>query len=394
MSSAGRHGTSDTGRANLPGDQGNPTGAGRPLMPGEYAPEDQIEVVEIIEVEDDTDGIGQGGFRWWYVPAIGLPIGVGAGAAIWYLTRGEEPYLNAWELVTRPARNLMGPSTTKKAARKARAKSNTLRDRVAGSLGGFDTAELAEKAGDLWDDARDSMVDLWDKITDRGAMNQARNTAEDARAAARRQIGRMVGSIAAAGTALAIQKKAGDLADAARMRAQAARDSAQSTTQRVPGRMATRTGKAALGAGLKGGSRLAKNRAQAKASDLSDRARRRAELIQRRGRFWMARNRAQPAVAMKAAKVRSARAAKTTRKRVTAPFRRMGVFALAALVTAMVIYVRSWYSRRGGTASGFDTGDMRETAGGRMEPDTWPRFAGRRANAAAPTATSSPTELS
>lgn len=159
------------------------------------------------------------------------------------------------------------------------------------------------------------------------------------------------------------------------MQAQAARDSAQGTALRVTG---------------KSGAWLAKNRAQAKTSDLSDRAR----ALQRRGRFWMARNRAQPAAAMKAAKARSARAAKQTRPRVTSPFRRMGVFALAALVTAMVIYVRSWYSRRGGTAGEFDTGDMRETASGRMEPDTWPRFEDRASDAAAPTATRSPTEPS
>ncbi|HLJ79933.1 MAG TPA: hypothetical protein VKT52_00520, partial [Ktedonobacterales bacterium] len=139
----------------------------------------------------------------------------------------------------------------------------------------------------------------------------------------------------------------------------------------------------------KSGAWLAKNRVQAKTSDLSDKAR----ALQRRGRFWMARNRAQPAAA-KAAKARSTRAAKQTRQRVTSPVRRVGVFALAALVTAMVIYVRSWYSRRGGTAGEPASGDMRETASGRMEPDTWPRFEDRASDAAAPTATRSPTEPS
>ncbi|MGH2516154.1 MAG: hypothetical protein ACRDHP_10915 [Ktedonobacterales bacterium] len=424
MSSTGRSGSSDTERTNLAGEQGILAGASDPFMLEDTAPGDVIDVVEIVTVEegaDDTFDTGPTGFRWWYAPAIGLPVAVGAGAAIWYLTKGEEPYLNAWELVTRPVRTLTGQpkltATTKKAVRRAGAANDTLRDKVSDALAGFDAAELAEKAGDLWDDARDSMTGLWDQITDRGTLDQARGTTEDARDAARRQIGKMIGNIAAAATALAIQQKTSDLADAAREKAKAARASAQGTARRVSGRNAVTPGKAALGLGL--GNWLAQNRTQAKANDLKVAMTR----LQRRGQWWQRRQQAQAQMnnladtagnlkdrarkqlakqttsaatktAVKAAQVKTGRAARKARKRVLSPFRRVRAFAFAALVTAMVIYVRSWYSRRGSTAAGLDTGDMRETASGRMEPDTWPRFADLAPDAAAPTPMNAPTEPS
>lgn len=405
MSSAGRSGTSDTDRTNLQGEQGNLTGtptdmssapsASGPLMPGETAP-DQIEMVEIIAVDDDIDDtldMGSPGFRWWYVPALGLPVAVGTGAAIWYLTKGAEPYQNAWELVTRPTRGLTGQprlaATTRKAAKKASATSETLRDRVTDALSGFDAAELAEKASDLWDDARDSMVDLWDQLTDHDTLGQARDTAGNVRDATQRQIGKMAGNIAAAGTALALQKKASDLADTARAKAKAARDTAQGTARRVTNKNAVSSGTAtrSLGKiGMMGGAWLAKNRARAKVNDLSGTA----SDLKNRAKRQFAKQGASAAskATLKAVQVKGARAAKKTRKRVTSPFRRMGTFALAALTTALVIYVRSWYSRRSGA------GAMRETAGGRMEPDTWPRFAGRAPDTAATTAMNSPTEPS
>jgi len=401
MSSAGRSSMSDTQRSNLPGDQVNPPGTSGPLMPGEAAPEEQIEVVEFVAMDDSSDDIfdntAPGGFRWWYVPAIGVPVAVGTGAAIWYLAKGSKPYQNAWELATRSVRTLTGQprvaATTKKARRKSRATPDTLRDKVTSTLSGLDATELTRKAGDLWDDARDSMVDLWDQVTDRDTISQARGAASDASDAARRQIGAMVGSIAAAGTALAIQKKAGDLAGAARERANAARATTRDTARRMVKTNVTRPARRALlGAGMKGGAWLVKNRARSKASDLTDSARERAERIQRRGRFWMARNRAQSTAAVNAIRMRRANAAKQARTRISSSFRRTGTFALSALVTAMIIYVRSWYSRRGGPADSRDAGDVRETAGGRMVTGTWPRIRYRASDAAAPTTASSPVE--
>ena len=402
MSSAGRSGMSDTDHTNFPGGQGNPTGtppdmssapgASGPFMPGEMAPDDQIEMVEIVEVEDGTEGLGAGGFQWWYVPAIGMPAIVGAGAAIWYLTKGAEPYTNAWELVTRPVRTLTGQPTvtakTKRAARRTGKTSDTLRDRMAGALAGFDASDLAEKASDLWDDARDSMVDLWDQITDRDTLNQARDTAGNARDAAQRQLGKLVGAVAAAGTALAIQQRVNSLANATREKAQAARDTAQGTTRRMRGGNAPSPRRVALGLGLTGGTWLARNRARAKARALKANAR---QQHAKQGTSVAAK------ATTKAVKVKSQRAAKRARRNVTAPFRRMSTFAFAALVTAMVIYVRSWYMRRGSTdrlSDTADTGGVRETAGGRMEPDTWPQFSDRPADAAAPTAANAPTEPS
>jgi len=377
MSSAGRSGMSgmsDTERTNLQGERANPTGVDGPLMPGDDAPIDQVEMVEIVEVMDGTDdafAMGPTGFRWWYVPAIGLPLGIGTGAAIWYLAKGEEPYQNAWELVTRPVRNRTGHPTararTKKAMRRASATSDTLRDRMAGALSGFDPTDLAERAGDLWEDARESRVELWDQITDRDLVSHTRGTAADARDKAQRQLGKMAGNIAAAGAAVAVQKKVNDLFGAAQDRTKA------------------------TGASVRGRAWFARNSVQAKANDLAQSAKRQ---LAKQSAHTTAKSTA------KAVKVKSGRAVNQTRRRVTSPFRRMGTFALAALITAMIIYIRSWYSRRTstagmpGAAGGIGAEDMRQTAGGRMEPDTWPRFAGRAPDAAAPAATSSPTEPS
>jgi hypothetical protein len=383
MSSAGRSGMSDTDRINLAGGQGSMMGAprgmsstpgvGGPFMPGGgSAPEDQIEVVEIMTAADDADDtldMGASAFHWWYVPAIGLPVAVGAGAAIWYLAKGQEPYRNARELMRRSIRNLPGqPGLTiskKKTARKARATSDTLRDRVTGALGGLDAAELTGKAGDLWDDARDSMIDLWDQITDRAPLNQARDTAGDTREAARRQLGRMAGNIAAAGAALALQKKASDLADATREKAKAVR--AQYPASRGKDKRTAMPGRLALILGM---TWLAKNRARKQLGKPGPSA--------------------TIGATMKAAQVKRVRAAKRARMRVTSPFRRMRTFAFAALVTAMVIYVRSWYTRQSGTTGGASAEDVRETAGGRLVPDTWPRFADGASSAPTATATNPP----
>lgn len=257
-----------------------------------------------------------------------------------------------------------------RARARASATSATLRGRVADVFSGFDATDLTEKAGGIWEDARDSMVDLWDQVTDPDRLGQARETADDARMAAQRQLGKIVGNIAAAAAALAVRKKINDLFNAAQEKTKANRATTRDAAQRARGR-----------------AWFARNRTQGKVSGLTDSAKQQL---------------AKQTASAKAMKSRGARTAKKTSRRVTTPFRRVGTFALATLVTAMIIYVRSWYARRnrttgmsGGTMSvmsGIGTEDVRETASGRMEPDNWPRFADRMPDATAPRTTSSPTE--
>lgn len=305
------HSNISSEESNLAGtspDMASTAGAQGPLMA------EEMDVVEVVSVElEEGSATGNfSGFRWWYVPALGMPALIGTGAAAWYLTKGEEPFVNAWERVTRPARNVRKrPSLvdrTKKAAKSASAAGETLRARMSG----------------------------------------------------------MAGGLAAAGMALALQQKAGDIAEAIRERAAEARAAANSRARRSQRR---------------GPPWRVRNRAPLRANDMKSQAQ---DLMGRaRGQLLQQGASATAKVATKAAQVKGSRAAKKTTKTVKRGFKRVRAFAFAMLVTAMVIYVRSWYTRQRDM-------DTRATASERMEPDTQSRVAGHPSNAAATTATNIP----
>lgn len=354
MSSAGPSGMSDTERTNLPDEQTGPTGmppdmsfAGSvrgPLMPTEDALEDPIEVIEMVTLDEETfNEEGAGGFRWWYVPVIGVPIAVGAGAAAWYFTKGRGPFVNAWELVTRPTRMLTKRQSlaartrkaTKKAMKTASASTGTLRGRMTGVLGAISAVELAEKAGDLWDDTRDSVTDLWDQVADSDIVGQARDTVENVRKSASRQLSGRTSRLPFV-----------------------VRGRTRSRARRTMRRLTVNPRELMPRMDLSRVPWLAGRRPAPKVESLTART---GKQLAKLGAATATKT------AFEATRARTARAARKRIKRVNSGIRRVQVFAFAMLVSAMVIYVRSWYARQRGT-------EMRETASGRLEPDTWPQF--------------------
>lgn len=364
MSSVGPGGMRDMERANRPDEQARPPRG--PLMPAEHASEDQedqIEVIEMVTLEDEMfDETPADGFRWWRVPVIGLPIAVGAGAAAWYFTKGRQPYLNAWELVTRPARTLTRRQSlaarTRKATRKATkrvmktatATTGTLRGRVADALGGISAAALAGRAGGLWDDTRESVTDLWEDVAESDLARQARGTVENVRKSTSRQLSGMTSGLPIL-----------------------ARPRGRVRGRRITGRLTAGPRELILRLNVRRAPWFAPNRARSRVESFRGRANKR---IAKLGVATATR------AAIETTRARTERAARKRIKRVNSGIKRARIFAFAMFVSAMVIYVRSWYTRQ-------HNSEMRETASGRLEPDTWPRFSDVPSGAA-PTATNIP----
>lgn len=364
MSSAGTSGTSDTG-------QGNPLNA-RSNAAG--MPDDTVEVIEVVEVsesqlspeaalafEQDTldRALWDTGFRWWYVPAIGLPVVVGAGAAIWYFTKGEQPFLDAYYLVTRRSAKARIQSRLRQRVKAARKSARNLPSQ---------TEDLRERLADTWDDARDTVLDLWDTMTDRETLEQVRDRANEAADTAREQLAKVAVGLAAASATAAAKQKAAGVAESARGKVSEARRRADGFD----------VGDWLAGLGAVGGTWFAKNQAQdlkAKAKDGAGNLRGKAvgqlretmakgTLAGIGGKSALTAAKVSTPVAAKAVttKAKTEHAAKKTGRKVNRFWRQSRAFTFGMLVTATVTYIRTWRMR-------LDEKNLRETAGGRMVRD-------------------------
>lgn len=384
MSSAGTSGTNDTERGNSLNGQPNAGGMSSAGMSSlGDASDDTVEVIEVIEVDepgltsDNTLAFEQDtldralmdtGFPWWYVPAVGLPVVVGAGAAIWYLTKGPQSFLDAYDLVSGRNKPAQARSTLRQSVQAARESAKNLPDQ---------TEDLRERLADAWDDARDSVLDWWDTMTDRDTLEQVRGRANDAAGTAKGQLAKVAAGVAAAGASAAAKQKTGDFADTARARAAAARDRAQDKAREVRGG-GFDLGDWLGGLGAVGGAWMAKNQSQ----DLKDKAKDRASGLRDQakaqlrdanvkstiakvgGKSALSATKAAAPVAAKAVatKAKTEHAVKKTGRKVNRFWKETRAFTFGMLVTATVTYIRMWRSR-------LDEKNLRETAGGRMVRD-------------------------
>lgn len=356
MSSAGTSGTSDTERFNSLNEQANASGMASSGTTG-----DDIEVIEVIEVTEpvlspdaalafEQDALDRtltnAGFRWWYVPAFGLPVAIGAGAAIWYFTKGPQAFQDAYDLMTGRNKKVRAKRTMRLGVRNVRKSAKNLPNQ---------TEDLRERLADVWDDARDQVLDWWDTMTDRETLEQIRGRANDAAGTARGQLAKVTAGIAAAGATAAAKQKASDLASTARGRVRMVQ-----------------------GGGIDLGDWLARNRAQnlkdkatGTAADLRRRARWQLRRAQFKGRLasvggkgTLSSTKIGAPVAAKAVatKAKTERTAKKTGRKVNRVWKDTRAFTFGMLVTAMLTYIRTWRSRQ-------DEKNLRETAGGRMVRD-------------------------
>lgn len=363
MSSAGRSGTSDTERFDSLNEQANASN----MASG--TPGDDIEVVEVIEVaepvltpdaalafeQDALDRtLANAGFRWWYVPAFGLPVAVGAGAAIWYFTKGPQAFQDAYNLVTGRNKTTQAKRTMRLGMRNVRKSAKNLPNQ---------NEDLRERLADIWDDARDQALDWWDTMTDRETLEQIRGRANDAAGTARDQLAKVTAGLAATGAATAAKQRTGSLASSARGRTRNVRMRGIELSDWLAGLSAM------------SGSWLARNRAQylkartkGPAANLRGRARwqlRQARLKDRlasiRGKGAFSATKAGAPVAAKAVatKAKTERTAKKTGRKVNRIWKDTRAFTFGMLVTATLTYIRTWRSR-------LDQKNLRETAGSRM----------------------------
>ena len=372
MSSAGMSGTSNTER-------GNPLNGQN--IPGS-TPDDTAEVIEIIEIEEpmlmsdealaaEQDALDRAltgtGFRWWYIPAVGLPVVVGTGAAVWYLTKGPQSFQDAYDIITRRDRTSRRKRMIRRGMRIARKSAKSLPAQ---------TEDLRERLVDTWDDARDSVLEWWDTMTDRDTLEQIRGRANDAADAAKDQLAKAAAGLAAASATVAAKQKASELASTARARSTGAGARAQGKARDLQGTFDV--GQWLTGLSAVGGTWLAKNQAQdlknrakGTASDLRDKARsqlRQAQVkgtlvgIGGKGAVSAAKVGAPVAAKAVVTKAKTERAAKKTGRKVNRAWKDTRAFTFGMLVTATLTYIRMWQSR-------LNEKNLRETAGGRLVRD-------------------------
>lgn len=340
-------------------------------------PDDDIEVVEIIETTEpvltpDAElAFEQGtldrtlqdaGFRWWYVPAIGLPVVVGAGAAVWYFAKGPQAFQDAYDLVTRrrPSRTTQAKRAVRRSVRNVRKSARNLSSQ---------TEDLRERLADLWDDARDQTLDWWDTMTDRDTLEQLRGRANEVTGAAKGQFAKAAAGLATASATIAAKQKAGGIASTARGRAR----QMQGGGFDLGGWFGGLGGLGATGSSLLARSQVQdlRNRARDTAEDLRKRARGQVQgakvkgtLARVGGKGAVSAAKAGAPVAAKAAvtKAKTGRAAKQTGRKVNRVWKDTRAFTFGMLVSATLTYIRTWRTR-------LDERNLRETAGGRMVRD-------------------------
>lgn len=324
-----------------------------------------VEIVEVVTIEtagipgaigdltgDSLDDLANsgGGFRWWYVPAVALPVAAGATAAVLVMRRNRQRTpATMFSSLAQQSRDWMDAVRTNDTTRKAsgaiqrgaanvRASARSLpdqasiwRDSATGALAGVASAgtvqKTADRARDTWDSVLDSVTSFWDERgmrTRKAAKEQPRGFASS------------LGS------------------------------SVSDTRDRLTGAIAGMTGRKPVSSSK---ARAADKTAQAKAAAM--RARMRA--AQARDQALKAAQGTQPRTLLRpvtsAAATTGNRASSAVKKTGTTmdnAWKRTRAFTFAMLVSAIVTYVRAWRMRR-------DEKALRETAGGRMAPADAPQ---------------------
>jgi hypothetical protein len=300
-------------------------------------PEDVVEVVEVEGLGNlpgvlEEEGMPGPTMRWWLVPAVALPVIVGGGAGVWYLVKGKQSFIDAYELVMgrrRPpaarARALWRRSTTRLRRTSRRGVPDQLedvREKMAEAIGAIDAAALADRASDLWDGALDQVEDLWETLARRRGATRAHQRAQTANRAASRWFRLQVGTLTLAGMRFAARRRIAELRNRAQRQAQAGKQ-----------RAATSVTAAATRGGPMGW------------------------LPGRRATALKATTRGTAIVA--ATSARATKTARKSRRRARSYWRRTQAFGLGVLISALVTYIRTWQAR-------INERTTRETAGGRM----------------------------
>jgi hypothetical protein len=339
MSSAGMRGTSDTdnmntldqGRGGSLGGMGQDTELPQDANTGALGEPDVVEVAMIEETVMSPGGASMGyteqpgtSFRWWYVPAAFVPLAAG-GTAIWLWRRNQQSTpAKAYASLAQQGRDWMkqlrNSDATKKAskamqrgAKVAQTQAKSLPDQAA-DWRDRSAEAIAALSATVADQVTDTVSDWWGQVSDLWDRN-------------------------------------------APTRVQAAK----ATKQRARNTRAAATG---LGAGL--AAWWASRQTQSKLSAAQ-------------GRIAEAKAKAQARAAKVTAKT-SANATKASAKtgkamskagkKANDAYKRTRTFTFAMLIAAMVTYLRTWRQR-------LMEKQVRETASGRMVPDTYPTFAQR-----------------
>lgn len=347
MSSAGLSGTHDTDRTNTPGndarldpDMMSEGAATDETLSdvndlGDVEPVGMVEIVEIETTNDDLDALGlestASRFRWWYVPAVALPVAAGATAgAIWLSRRNnnttQRQLAGTYETLTKQGRSLLdsvrssrntqqatkavqqGLASVRESAKGLPDQASALRDKSAEALAAMDLAALLAQTRGIWGNAMDQMSSLWERNTPaaKATVKRASKTSAKATDVTRGQVAQWL-------------------------------------------------------AGPRGGDAAAR---AARASDM-------ASDMQSRINRWLMRQRAQRMLATTGAKAvapiasaarSTSKSVQRTGKSVNRGFKQARAFSFGVLVAAMVTYIRVWRSR-------LDEREVRETASGRMVRD-------------------------
>lgn len=418
MSSAGLSGTSDTDRTRTPGnDAMRDQGATPESAAEEEALEEALEemvargetepvgFIEITEVETTEGGLEpeESRFRWWYVPAIALPVAACATAgAIWLTRRNRRQPAGLYQRLALQGRGLLsqvpfrrkarspwqqGIDVMRESARGLPDQASALREKSAEALAAIDTAALLAQTRDIWSNALDQMSSLWERT-----VPSARRTRRRARRRGMAPADMMRGQVVQMRRQLVRMRRRGAMANtAARMSSIAAMRAArlarrslimQNRINRWIGRQQERQRLAMAGGRAAGRSVLplasaagVTNRMAMRAASVARRSFIRSMITQNRINRWIGRQQerqrltmagsraAAKAVLPLAAAARStSKGVRRTRRRVNRGFKQARAFSFGVLVASIVTYVRVWRAR-------LDERELRETAGGRMVRD-------------------------
>jgi hypothetical protein len=334
MSSAG---TSGAGNAQM----GNQTDANLNGMPvgmenAGGAPIETVEVIEVLETGNPYEYMARynddsPAFRWWYVPAVALPI-VAGGAVFWYAQKGKQPYLDARDLLARKGGDFAG--LLQDQTRRIPGATNQLKGKSATALGAASAAGVLDKLGDTWEDLRGSATDLVERA-------RVRENVTATGANARAQIAQLRRAAQGKQAQMQTKSKWNDFTDT--MSATGENVAGWIADQRVGDRANDLRGLAAD-----------------KAKDLK--AQQKASAAKTAAKLGAASAAAKTSKAMSKASDRASYAAKKTGKRARSTWKRTRAFTFGLLVTAMATYVRIWRQR-------ITDRTTRETASGRLVRD-------------------------
>jgi hypothetical protein len=326
--------------------------AGTDPAAGDLQP-DAVEVVEVVTLEGSQSPFDQdlygtqtpSLFRWWYVPAVAVPI-VAGGALIWYLRKGQQPYKDFSALLGRQGNHVSGWVQDRFQA--TRQPPNVARKRAALAATAA-TAPIWDRAGDWLNDRLYDFEDLIDR-------DRARHLAATARDRARNQLKQATKTTKATTTVVATSNRWDDLRDLLADTGETVGDTVSEWWAGLRGTTApTAPGKAHV--------RRDQVRGNAKSASTK------AALVAGAGKA--AATAAKPVAAtvsaVSGAKSSTARAAKQTGKSVNSAYKQTRTFTFAMLVAALYTYMRMWRQH-------INERTMRETANGRLEPDREPMF--------------------